>query len=183
MEMRDFCQKTFRVLLNCMARPGTVGKLDSLSHLVSHWPFPSLSLLLYTLMDRWVSFSVVGDENYERFLRELTGAKPTSLDRADFVVFLGSTRGLLSEVKVGSYESPEEGAFCVYYMSRFESRSRVLLQGPGIEGSLVLSTPLEREELLTLSKVNSLFPLGVDLILLEEGKLFCLPRSTRLEVL
>src|SRR5687767_2335776 len=84
-------QATFRVLLDAMARPGTIRRLpaaDPTSPLAAARP---LMALLQTLLDHEVGFAVVSasEHDAERLtahLFETTGGRAVPVEEADYVV-------------------------------------------------------------------------------------------------
>jgi alpha-D-ribose 1-methylphosphonate 5-triphosphate synthase subunit PhnH len=185
-------QATYRLLLEAIARPGRVVRLD---HLETLSPIASTAALLDCLLDHEVSVCILaGGEEVSDTLRAAvaaTGARFVPLDRADFVVVAGGdSRGGLAQAKRGTYEHPDEGATLIYRLNKAtgpsSDRFRVRLDGPGIaepEGVAPEMRGLPIDELRALSAVNADYPLGVDAFFVRpNGELLGIPRSTRIRL-
>lgn len=164
-------QRVFRKLLNAMAFPGSVQELEG----------GCLNSLLDTLLDRWVSFWC--DESLVSLCLQ-TGAVPSSLEDADFVISSYSLVGKIERLKRGKPEYPDRSATVIRLVESLDEGMSVRLRGPGIKDyAFIRVKGMQVEEFLELSKVNSFFPLGVDLILLDRDCRLCaVPRSVKLEV-
>jgi alpha-D-ribose 1-methylphosphonate 5-triphosphate synthase subunit PhnH len=170
----------FRALLRAMSRPGTVVSL----------PAPArdrpLLRLLEALLDGEVTFHPAGlDEALRAEVAWSTGARTAPLAEADFLLLGAGSGGALRQARRGTLEYPDRGATAVYQVAGLaEAGGRALLRGPGIrEAAAPRIEGLEAGELALLREVNAEFPLGVDAVFLgPEGRLLCIPRSTRIEV-
>lgn len=185
-------QATYRLLLEALARPGRVVRLD---HLETLSPVASTAALLECLLDHDVSVCVLpGGEEVVDALRAAvvaTGARTAPVERADVVVVAGGdSRGGLARAKRGTFEAPEEGATWIYSLNQAtgpsSDRFRVRLDGPGIaepEGLAPEMRGLPIGELIALSAVNADYPLGVDAFFVRpSGEVVGIPRSTRIRV-
>lgn len=186
-------QRTFRTLLQAMSRPGMVYNIgDSISDSPVH-PFThsSLMLVLRTLLNHEVTFSIIGQNENEldAIIRSTTGSCSTDLEKADFVVVpSGDSRAAILRAKRGSLEYPDTGATLIYNaefpIDGNPGKTGIVLKGPGIEDEV--SLPVNRHvagELKYLKEINSEFPLGVDSIFVDRpGRVMCIPRSTKIEV-
>jgi alpha-D-ribose 1-methylphosphonate 5-triphosphate synthase subunit PhnH len=171
----------FRPLLQAMSRPGTIQRLPAAARA------RPLLAVLGAISDREVSFHVTGadDPALRRELAWATGARPASLEQADFVVCpAGESGGRLLRARRGTLEYPDAGATIVYAIRRCAPEGgRAVLRGPGIRDTVRPGLEgLGAQELAQLREANREFPLGVDAIFLDpEGQLICIPRSTRIE--
>jgi alpha-D-ribose 1-methylphosphonate 5-triphosphate synthase subunit PhnH len=94
------------------------------------------------------------------------------------------TRGALVAAQRGTEDAPERGAAVLYVLTEARARTAVRLSGPGIHGSLETEVPLPPVELLERNEACNEWPLGVDVIVIDEGaRVLALPRTTRVEVL
>lgn len=185
-------QATFRIVLDAMARPGTVLQLPAADPAV---PLPAArfaAAVLQTLLDHEVGFAVAAapDDEPERdrittFVAESTGSRPLPLETADYVLALGPLPpGLPATLKRGTPAYPDEGATLICLVPPFlaaEAGTPVTLTGPGVPDRRALRLPgLTPADLSSLAAANADPPLGIDLILIDPGgHLTCLPRSTR----
>jgi alpha-D-ribose 1-methylphosphonate 5-triphosphate synthase subunit PhnH len=169
----------YRAVLAAMSRPGTVHALP---------PSPGMGpvvQVLGALLDHEASFCVPGDEALALEIRRATGGRPAPLAEADFVVFAaGGSGGAVREARRGSFEYPDLGATALYRVHGLAPEGGpAVLRGPGIRDRCSPAMGLPAAELELLGEVNREFPLGVDAIFLDEdGRVLCLPRSTRIEV-
>lgn len=93
------------------------------------------------------------------------------------------TPTVLAAVPRGSEERPEDGATVVCRTDAAVTTT-VRLSGPGVDGQLVTRLPVAPEALLARSTACRDWPLGIDLVLIDEaGRVAGLPRSTVVEVI
>ena len=175
---------TFRVVLQAMSHPGTSCQLPTqIPKAGEHEP---LIQLLSCLMDNEVSFSIVG-ENHCSLATELslrTGSTEADISGSNFVIVTnGKTSGQLPLIKRGTLEYPDTGATVIYLVDEVAERAGAAdLTGPGVNGTISPRlTGLEASELKGLREINAEYPLGVDAIFLDKnGRIVCIPRSTRI---
>jgi alpha-D-ribose 1-methylphosphonate 5-triphosphate synthase subunit PhnH len=181
-------QRNFRVLLQAMARPGRLRRLE-----VGDLPSPAWAIA-ECLLDSQVSFCLAGSRPEEvppEDFSAATGSQAAGLPEADFVFVSGPpAESVIRAARRGRPESPEEAATLVFSLTRRPpdpaERLRVRLSGPGIaapEGIAPEMPGIPLPVFTALAEVNADYPLGVDAIfLLPNGELMCLPRSTRITV-
>lgn len=106
-------------------------------------------------------------------------------EQAEIVVVAGTrSGGGIVRAFRGTEEAPERGATVLYVLSEPGSGTSVRLSGPGINGSIETALPLPPVELLDRNSAYSEWPLGVDLMIVDESaRVLALPRTTRVEVL
>lgn len=177
-------QRTFRVLVNSMSRPG---KFFPLREGIEYRPLKCVCL---TLLDSEVTFSTLGPSFPEEFLREiclLTGARLTKLEEADYVLTSGLPRNeLMTGLKVGSVLDPEGGATLIYEVGEeiIFRRTNLRIWGPGISGELRITIKgLDPSFFRTLKALNINYPMGIDLILCYPEGIISITRSTNFEIL
>jgi alpha-D-ribose 1-methylphosphonate 5-triphosphate synthase subunit PhnH len=184
-------QATFRVVLEAMARPGTVAKLPAIDPRCPVDDCRPLAAVLLTLLDHEVSFAVVpapGDgveaDRLERYLAAATGSRPAAVETADYVLALGALPdGLAERLKRGRPAYPDESTTLLVAAPSLvaEDGPTAALAGPGVRpGAVARLSGLTLADLEALAEANADPPLGIDLILADaEGNVACLPRSTR----
>jgi alpha-D-ribose 1-methylphosphonate 5-triphosphate synthase subunit PhnH len=194
-------QKTFRTLLDCTARPGTVGSTArELELLDIDVPFNKTLLLLgLTLLDAETNFRVVEhpETGGGRVISQLTYARQSPAAEAAFI-FLPRTDAdadapvlaeTLTRAQRGTLIDPQLGATVIVETTGIldpdaPDAARWSLSGPGIEHTAALA--LDNRDLPRLRRVFAAraeacveFPLGIDLILVDNaGRIVCLPRTT-----
>ena len=177
-------QRTFRAVLDGMARPGTIHALE---------PHPSggpacyAVTLLEAVLDHEVTFAVLPDESTAREpLLRYTGSRAVPAGRADWL--LGQGTGIASALvtaKEGDLEYPDRNATVVALVESVSetpvSGERITLAGPGIRDTIELwVSGFSAEDRARFAARNQGLPLGIDLILLgPDGRFACLPRYTR----
>lgn len=189
-------QSHFRDVLDSMARPGKVNKLDSLPISVPHGIEESTVYASFALLNRDVSYYCSnGSSAIEDFIRVNTGCLPGELQEADFIIAKGTDiPEMLEFAKEGLLTYPETGATFIVEVTGVSSSEigpalKLSLSGPGIDGERTIwVSGWRREWVEILKEKNSEYPLGVDTILsfkshTGEAKICCLPRSTQIKIL
>lgn len=169
-------QKTFRAVLQALARPGTVHETAAPPD-----PPPPLSpaaaAVLLTLVDGaaplhlappftalapWVAFH--------------TGSPGATLAEAPFV--LAETLPDLTALAPGSDEVPEASATVILQVPALAGGPALTLRGPGIETTTVFAPQgLPPDFAARWAANHRLFPRGIDLVLCEGTRVAGLPRS------
>jgi len=183
-------QRAFSVLLDTLARPGSVGSLDAVG-LPDGVP-PALVLPL-ALADVEVSVAIVAaDDTWQRFVVDVTGARTAPPDEAAMVVHLTTPdRDAVLALRRGTGESPEGGArlaVAVEAVQAYEAGTPVdgalvlEVSGPGVDGTRRLAVAgLPATVLDAIATANRVFPAGIDTWLVApDGSIAALSRSTRL---
>jgi alpha-D-ribose 1-methylphosphonate 5-triphosphate synthase subunit PhnH len=188
-------QEHYRLLLDAMARPGTINVLPTMSLSAPPALTGAAALLGFGLLNADVSFYADGEtaDTVTRYLVVNTAARPESVDKADFVFAAGTaSAALVTGMKRGILPYPDEGATLIVSVEAMASEAEALggkphltltLEGPGIRGKRSFFVQGLRSEIITgLQQSNLEFPLGIDLILTDPGhRIACIPRSSRVD--
>jgi alpha-D-ribose 1-methylphosphonate 5-triphosphate synthase subunit PhnH len=187
-------QKHYRTLLNCTARPGTIGLLDDvqLDHPVEL--NRATALVALALFGSEVScYLQLGGKATANFLRQQTQIVEMAAAEADFLILDAKDAGTAIEAlklaKAGRLDFPENGATVILQIAAVSPAPlsdclRLTLAGPGIETeSNVFVSGVSPAFLDAFRDRNREFPVGVDLILtcnsLSAGPcILSLPRTT-----
>jgi alpha-D-ribose 1-methylphosphonate 5-triphosphate synthase subunit PhnH len=169
-------QQTFRTILEAMSRPGSLHAIhfDEQSN--------TLSAVLATLLDGTVTLAdpgaLVSVADWP-----LLQSSQDKIETADFIICKGQSKPDITP-KLGTLESPEQSATLILKVeSLIEGALSVLLTGPGINGSQSVSiSGLDTDWLSNREDWVCEFPLGVDLILIDDKRLIAIPRTTKVEV-
>lgn len=196
-------QAHYRLLLDAMARPGTINTLPGIPLAPPRGLSRAAALTGFALLDVNVSFAVDGgDVAVTRYLAVNTSSGPEEIPEADFVFAGGmASPSLLFAMKKGTLPYPEEGATLVATVEALASDAQALtrdaqaadmpgdekpvlsltLKGPGIAAETTLFVGgLSVSLLEALQECNAEFPLGIDLVLADAGnRIACIPRSSR----
>ena len=187
-------QGVFRVLLDAMARPGSIRSLPARDE---HTPIPAttgLAAVAQTLLDHEVAFAVVPSavdvdpetsSAFVAYIRSVTGCREVAPIDADYVFALGALpAGLAAHLKRGQPAYPDEGATLVSLVPSLDGASGITVQlsGPGVPAGTSARIPgWSTDAIASLTEANAAAPLGIDVILVDAGgQVMCLPRSTRI---
>jgi len=187
-------QKHYRTLLQCTARPGTIGQLDDVSLDVPAPLNRATALIALALFNADSSFYLAQAEAAAmNFIRHETAATQASAEQAEFLLFFDAKYlDGLNHARQGSLAYPDLGATDVVQVEAISPAPlpgclRLTLTGPGIEVETVVFVVGAAEALFaTLRELNAEFPMGVDTFLtcdsLSAGPcVMALPRTTRVQ--
>jgi alpha-D-ribose 1-methylphosphonate 5-triphosphate synthase subunit PhnH len=191
--VRD-AQRTFRVLLDAMARPGTVRRLpvaaaDAPVH-------PWLAAVLVTLLDHEVSLAVepfAGADDVATYARQRTSVPLVPTERADFVVASSETldAALPERLRQGSLAYPNDSATLIVLVPSLDQTAEqsaangltLELAGPGVPAGHGFQLQGIAPALFESREAVAEYPCGIDMILIApDGDVAALPRSTAIRV-
>ena len=176
-------QSTFKILMDCMARPGTVATLSAPS--TPPVPMgPGAGAIALTLCDHdtpvYLSPALM-EAGVQGWLAFQTGSLLTE-DRADaaFAFFeKGAVLPALSTFSMGSQEYPDRSTTIVAELPALAGGSPLALSGPGIDGEIIAAPQGLPPHFENMWRENAaLYPRGVDLVLVSGVDILCLPRTT-----
>jgi len=172
-------QQIFRAVMNAMARPGEVVRVD-----VGFAPPAPLNVaaaaVLLTLADfETAVWADTDSSDAAQFLRFHTGAR--LIDEpglADFALVTDARNApSLDSFAQGTPDYPDRSATLIIQVKTFGQDWR--LSGPGIDGETRFSArPLPENFPAQWRDNHARFPQGVDIIFAGNGKIAALPRST-----
>jgi alpha-D-ribose 1-methylphosphonate 5-triphosphate synthase subunit PhnH len=189
-------QRHFRTLLDCTARPGTIGLLENVGVDVPTGIRRASALIALTLFGADTTFCILPEPSPKTsaFFRESTAATEAPFSEADFLILLddGLVDGhaaRLEHIRLGTLVFPDTAATVILQVEAISpapmsNSLRLRLTGPGIESETVVFVSGVAESFLSLRReLNSEFPLGFDLFLacdsLSAGPcILSLPRTT-----
>ncbi|MEN3282244.1 MAG: alpha-D-ribose 1-methylphosphonate 5-triphosphate synthase subunit PhnH [Solirubrobacteraceae bacterium] len=109
--------------------------------------------------------------------------RPSPVEAAHLLLIAGdASHGALLAANRGSEERPESAATAAYLVAGERPATAVTLRGPGVDGALATELRLTSGELADRDRACASFPLGIDLVLLGDGFVTGLPRTTQVEV-
>ena len=187
-------QLTFRVVLDAMARPGTVKQLPVAARDAPVNPW--LAAVLVTLVDHEVSLAVEpfgGADLLERFVRQRTAVAAASADRADFVVAASDCLdpSLPLRLRQGTLAYPNDSATLLILVPTLDQTTSaddgaalsLALAGPGVPAGHGFTVAGLTPALFEARDEAAEYPCGIDLILVDpNGRVAGLPRSTAIQV-
>lgn len=176
-------QAVFRTVMDCMARPGTIGTIAA----GAKPPQPlsgAAGAVALTLCDHdtpvWLT-PQLAKSKLPGWLSFHTGA-PVTTEKQD-ARFAFIEKGTLvpgfGVFSQGTQEYPDRSTTLVIEIELFEGGRPLVLTGPGIRDEARFAPIGLPETFLSLAQANrALFPRGVDLILVAGDEVVCLPRTT-----
>lgn len=187
-------QQVYRTILDCMARPGTIRRLEQSTGLVEE-QIPcneAIVLCALTVLDAEVSFYIIADEDKEGKLAELissyTMARESSIEQADFIIVLqdavkDEVHKALSLCKMGDLINPQQSATWIVETANLSNNQGVTMHGPGIKQFKQLQTGCWKEFWQTRNRKVKEYPLGIDLLFADDSnQISCVPRTTSVEL-
>ncbi len=179
-------QSVFRGVMDALARPGSIQTLPA--NVAVSGPgamSPGVAALVLALADHdtpiWLDPSLATSET-ANWLRFYTGA-PLADDVAKCVfALIGDGRAMppLTQFALGSDEYPDRSATLIVQIETLTEGPPLVLSGPGIRGTTICRAgglPANIAEQLATNR--TLFPRGIDLVLVCGTQLISIPRSTR----
>ena len=179
-------QKTFRVLLDAMARPGVIHRFPSLPQAPAPLT-PASAAVCLTLLDMDTPLWLDDPANVPPvvdFLRFGTGC---SLARDPGMAAFGlisdpDSMPPLSSFPQGTAEYPDRSASLIIQVQGLSKQKGKTLRGPGIkERTQLKAEGLPERVWEQMKDFKNLFPLGVDIVLVTPDSLACLPRTVLVE--
>lgn len=177
-------QGAFRAIMDALARPGRRQALPPGA--APPTPLtPELGSVALTLCDHdspiWLDAALAADAAVGGWLRFQCGAPLTSDPTAAQFALVSDSALLppLERFTQGSDEYPDRSTTIV--LAPGATLHRLTLRGPGIKGELVTELPVPSGDFIAQWRANrARFPRGVDLLLVGDGAVIGLPRSTRI---
>ena len=183
-------QKAYRKLLRCMSRPGVIESIKKQSEKIDYdiTFYKSTLVNMYVLLDGEVTFSILSKNKEEitNFVNQLTYAKATTLEEADFIFILNdadenSLGNAFARAKLGTLINPHKSATIIAEVEKLSCGKNYCLKGPGIEDicyvNIITKGLFARER----ENKNIEYPLGIDTVFIDkEDHIMCLPRTTKI---
>lgn len=175
-------QRAFGLLLDTLARPGTIAHLDVPPSV------PAALLPAATLADVEVTLAVLDDGGWAEAVYAATGSPRAELPDADIVLTLRRiTADEVASLRRGSAEAPERGARLVAAVDALHTGDgalRLSFTGPGVPGRREVTVDgLDPAVVAALAAANAEFPAGIDVHLVAaDGALVSIPRSTSIRI-
>ena len=179
-------QSTFRVVMEAMARPGSVQRVVA----TVGPPMPMMrgtAAIALTLFDHdtpiWLDAKMSETSEVAKWLKFHTSAPVVADSSISSFALIGDAGALpdLSHFALGTNEYPDRSKTLVLQVKDLKRGEVYELRGPGIDGSAVLQAIIEPKNLFERLAVNgSLFPRGIDVVLVADDAIVAIPRTTRL---
>ena len=177
-------QNVFRAVMDSLARPGTVQSIAS--DAAPPAPLtPELGAVALTLCDHdtlvWLDPVLAANEAVVKWLAFHCGAPLTNdIGEAAFALVTDAANlPRLNAFGQGTDEYPDRSTTVVLAVGA--AQHAVTLKGPGIKDQFTTELPLPGGDFLDQWAENrTRFPRGVDLLLVRDGTVIGLPRTTRI---
>jgi alpha-D-ribose 1-methylphosphonate 5-triphosphate synthase subunit PhnH len=178
-------QSTFRAVMGAMARPGSVQRIRA----ATGTPAPLMhgtAAIALTLFDHdtpvWLDGAMSATSDVAKWLKFHTSAPVVTDPSASSFAVIGDAQNLppLDRFAFGSNEYPDRSTTLILQLDSFTSGSAFELTGPGIDGAAVLQATIPANLLDQLEINATLFPRGIDVVLVHDDAIVAIPRTTRL---
>jgi alpha-D-ribose 1-methylphosphonate 5-triphosphate synthase subunit PhnH len=179
-------QSTFRSVMQAMARPGSVQRLTASVGMPAPMMRATAAIAL-TLFDHdtpiWLDNRMAGAPALAKWLSFHTAAPVTADSSACQFALIGDGSALpdLGSFSLGSNEYPDRSTTLILQVESLGEGPRYILQGPGIDGTSILRATIAPGDLFERLAVNAtLFPRGIDVVLVHHDAISAIPRTARL---
>jgi len=179
-------QTTFRSVMDAMARPGIVRQVKASVGTPSALMRGTAAIAL-TLFDHdtpiWLDRTMAEGADVAKWLKFHSGAPVIADSSVCSFALVGHGDALpaFDRLSLGSNEYPDRSTTLILQVESLAEGKVYELCGPGIDGTAVLQAMIEPEDLFERLAVNAtLFPRGLDVVLVHDDAVVAIPRTTRL---
>ncbi len=179
-------QSTFRSVMDAMARPGSVQRIAATSGAPDGMMRGTAAIAL-TLFDHdtpiWLDAAMSGTSNVAKWLKFHTSAPVVSDSTICSFALIGDAKALrsLDHFAFGSNEYPDRSATLILQVESLTKGPAYELRGPGIDGAALLQAMIQPHDLFERLAINAtLFPRGIDVVLVHDDCIVAIPRTTQL---
>ena len=179
-------QSTFRSVMDAMARPGSVQRVVA----AAGTPVPMMrgtAAIALTLFDHdtplWLDPLMSETSDVTKWLKFHTGAPVIADSSICSFALIGDAGSLasLDRFAFGSNEYPDRSTTLILQVESLTQGPALELRGPGIDGTAVLQATIQPANLFERLEINqTLFPRGIDVVLVHDDAIVAIPRTTRL---
>ena len=179
-------QSTFRSVMDAMARPGSLQRI-AVGTGVPRPMMHGTAALALTLFDHdtslWLDGAMSKTPDAANWLKFHTSAPLISdTSVADFALIADpATLPALDSFSFGTAEYPDRSTTLILQVESLTDGPAYELRGPGIDGSTILRAAIQPSDLFERLSINAtLFPRGIDVVLVAGDTIAAIPRTTRL---
>jgi alpha-D-ribose 1-methylphosphonate 5-triphosphate synthase subunit PhnH len=179
-------QTTFRSVMDAMARPGSVQRIVSAAGAPAAMMRGTAAIAL-TLFDHdtplWLDPRMSETSDVAKWLKFHTGAPVIADSSISSFALIGEAPALpaLDRFAFGTSEYPDRSTTLILEVASLTQGPAFELSGPGIDGTIVLQAAIQPPDLLERLAINAtLFPCGIDVVLVADDAIVAIPRTTRL---
>src|ERR1700754_5186171 len=178
-------QSTFRSVMDAMARPGSVQSIRAIAGAPSPMMRGTAAIAL-TLFDHdtpiWLDDAMSATFQVAKWLKFHTSAPVIEDMSACSFAVIADPQHLpsLDGCALGSNECPDRSTTVILQFDSLTSGPAFALTGPGIDGTAVLQAKIPANLLEQLAINETLFPRGIDVVLVHDDAMVAIPRTARL---
>jgi alpha-D-ribose 1-methylphosphonate 5-triphosphate synthase subunit PhnH len=179
-------QSTFRSVMDAMARPGSIQRIEPVAGTPAGMMRGTAAIAL-TLFDHdtpiWLDARMSQTPAVAKWLKFHTSAPVIADSSIASFALIGGAGDLpaLERFSFGSNEYPDRSTTLILQVESLTQGAAFELRGPGINGTAVLQAALQPLDLFERLAINqTLFPRGIDVVLVHDGHVVAIPRTTRL---
>jgi alpha-D-ribose 1-methylphosphonate 5-triphosphate synthase subunit PhnH len=179
-------QSVFRSVMDAMARPGSIQRIASAAGTPAAMMRGTAAIAL-TLFDHdtpvWLDGRMSATADVAKWLKFHTSAPVVADSSIASFALIGDPQSLpaLDRFAFGSNEYPDRSTTLILQVESLTQGAPFELRGPGIDGTAVLRAAVRPADLFERLKVNqTLFPRGIDVVLVADDAIVAIPRTTRL---
>jgi alpha-D-ribose 1-methylphosphonate 5-triphosphate synthase subunit PhnH len=179
-------QAVFRSVMDAMARPGSLQRVAA----VSGAPEPMMratAAIALTLFDHdtpiWLDPLMRETTNVAKWLKFHASAPVVADSSICSFALIGDAAVLpgLDRFSFGSNEYPDRSTTLILQVESLTDGAALELRGPGIDGTAALQARIQPANLFERLAINAtLFPRGIDVVLVADDAIVAIPRTTRL---
>ena len=177
-------QTAFRAIMDALANPGTCQDLVIAQPSSLSMSAELVSTLL-TLSDHdtliWLDKGLARDNAVSAFIGFHAGAPITAEPGRAAFAFASAAETLpaLDQFNLGTQEYPDRSTTIVLVVPSLTGGETLVLRGPGIRDHIHISpTGLPGDFVAQWAANREIFPRGIDLLLVADGQVMGLPRTT-----
>jgi alpha-D-ribose 1-methylphosphonate 5-triphosphate synthase subunit PhnH len=178
-------QSTFRSVMDAMARPGSVQRIAAAAGTPAAMMRGAAAIAL-TLFDHdtpvWLDPQMSETLDVAEWLKFHTGAPVMADSSICSFAIVGDARALpaLDRFAFGTNEYPDRSTTLILQVGSLTEGPSFELRGPGIDGTAVLQAAIQPPDLFERLAINAtIFPRGIDVVLVHEDTIVAIPRTTR----
>src|SRR5260370_11380913 len=179
-------QSTCRPVREAMARPGSVQRIVAVTGAPAAMMHGTAAIAL-TLFDHdtpiWLDPLMSETSDVKKWLKFHTGAPVIGDSSICHFALLGDPGALpaLDRFAFGSNEYPGRSTTLILPVESLAQGEKFELRGPGIDGPAVVQAAIQPTDLFERLEINqTLFPRGIDVVLVAGDTVVAIPRTTRL---
>jgi alpha-D-ribose 1-methylphosphonate 5-triphosphate synthase subunit PhnH len=179
-------QSTFRSVMDAMARPGSVQRIAAIAG-TPRPMMPGTAAIALTLFDHdtplWLDPLMSAAPDTTKWLKFHTSAPVVTDPSVSAFALVADAASLpaLDRFAFGTPEYPDRSTTLILQVDSLTDGPALQLRGPGIDGATTLRAAIKPLDLFERLSINAtLFPRGIDLVLVAGDAIAAIPRTTRL---